>query len=254
MPLADSITTSQRRDLEAAFLTAGTGAVAIGLAALLLHGNTALPQRFTPRVVRPDATFRRQGPGRHISQHEDFEWTTIEGRRAVTVPYALVQALPEVGRFTLIGLLDSAVHQGKLTDLTRLCALAGKHRGVRLLRTCVPSVDGRSESFLETLARVQCTDAGLPPDEVQLEFRDPYGNVIARVDLAWRLPGGRWLVVELDGVSTHGVVEAAYADRARTNQLVARGDITMLRFTARDLARVGYVPATIRSALARLAA
>ena len=49
----------------------------------------------------------------------------------------------------------------------------------------------RAESPLETRVRLLATDAGYPPDELQLPERDAYGQVLGFGDLAWWLSGGR---------------------------------------------------------------
>lgn len=245
-----SIYSAQRREVEIAMLAGGTEAVAVGIAALLLHGNWAIPREFVPRVVLATRGYRDAGPARSVTQHDGFASATVAGRRVATVEWAIIQALPELSRVGLIAVLDSALNRQHLRDLDTVLRLSCGRRGARLLRAVAPFVDPRSESKLETTARVQCLDAGIPPDALQLEFREA-GVVVARADLAWRLPDGRWLLVEIDGVSVHDTPEAVFKDRARANMLLGRAGAVVLRFTARDLARRDFVPNAIKEVIAR---
>jgi hypothetical protein len=70
------------------------------------------------------------------------------------------------------------------------------------------------------------------------------------VDLAWVLPDGGALLVEVDGQDVHGRLEALYADRQRQNRLTGRSTI-MLRFTGTD-ARKGLVGRSVRETLRRV--
>lgn len=251
IPIDASIWYQQRCAVELALLAAGRGAIAVGFAALLIHGNTSLPSRFAPRVVVPGRTYRAAGPARTVSQHRAFVVQTVANRRVARVEDAVVQVLPEIGRYGLIALLDSAVRLGQLPSLDLLAKRASRRRGVRLLRSVLTLVDGRSESYLESLVRVSCIDGGIPPDDVQVPFREA-NRVVARGDLGWRLPDGRWLIVEVDGASIHDTPAAVFADRKRMNRLVAGGRIVMLRFTAHDLRQPSTMVNEIRSALQQL--
>ncbi|PWD51473.1 hypothetical protein C8046_13225 [Serinibacter arcticus] len=231
-----------------ALVRCGDDAVATGVAALALHGNRGLPLRIRATAARADHQDR---PGQLVSQHRRFEVVTLAGgTRAATVPWALTQSATQLGRLHLTAAVDSALASGTLSSIDAVRELTAGRRGARHLRCCLDLADGRAESFLETWARLECVDAGIPPDAVQLPIQLPDGRVL-RGDLAWRLPGGRWLVVEIDGREVHEHPEAAYADRARQNALVAAGRIVVLRFTVQDLRRPGYVPAQIRKALGR---
>lgn len=240
------------RRVHLAVLAAGESAVAVGLAALVLHGNRGVPSVFAARAARVDHQPRSHRSS--VSQHAAFDVVDLAGGvRAASAPWAIVQSLPDVGLLNLVAILDSALNSGAIVTLEAVERLARGRRGCRKLRACLDVVDGRAESFLETWARLQCIDAGIPPDELQLLIPGR-GGTVRRGDLAWRLPGGRWLVVEIDGVVVHGQLAAAYADRERQNEIVSGGGVVVLRFTAADLRRRGYVPARIRTALLALSA
>ncbi|MCF4122361.1 endonuclease domain-containing protein [Antribacter sp. KLBMP9083] len=113
-------------------------------------------------------------------------------------------------------------------------------------------VDGRSESVLESFARLECVDAGVPPDDLQHEFFDESGRFLGRADLAWKLPGSRWLVVEIDGDEFHSSRMARSRDAERQNGLVSDGRIVVLRYTYDHLRHRGHVGEQVRSTLARL--
>jgi hypothetical protein len=104
---------------------------------------------------------------------------------------------------------------------------------------------------LESFARLQGADAGLAPDELQVEFRAPDGRVLGRGDLGWSLGGGRWLIAEIDGREFHESPRAVLHDRRRQNALITSGRVDLLRFTAADIAARHVIPAAIRDALGR---
>lgn len=166
------------------------------------------------------------------------------------MPWAILQALPEISQRRLVAVLDSALNLGHITSVDEVLSLSDRRRGARMLRAAVPYVDGRSESDLETQARLLCAEAGLPPDAVQLVIGTRLGEV--RVDLGWQLRDSRWLLVEIDGESVHGAPSAVFADRRRQN-LLARPDVAgLLRFTAADIHQPGYLVAQVRIALREL--
>lgn len=241
------IPAAERRAVELALIAAGEGSAAVGLAALRLHGCWSLPRTWTARAVRAS---RRRGKGG--GQNDGFSITTAQGRRAATVAWAIVHALPHLDRLHLIGVLDWALHEGHIASVNQVVTLGARHRGIGKVREWGPLADGRAESFLETWARVQCIDAGLPPTTLQLPLRDIDGNVRARGDLAWQLPDGRWLVVEIDGASIHDAPGSVRRDRRRQNWMVGE-QVVVLRYDVTDL-RQGLLPAEIRWTIRRLSA
>lgn len=241
---------TRRRDVELALLAYGPGAVTVGTSSLVLHGNTGLPLRPVPTVALPGGSPRASRSGLVVTQHTGFTTTIAAGRPATTLDWAILQSVPRLDRLHLVAILDSALRDGLTAG--RLEAISRGKRGATRLMDALRLADARSESILESSARLQCHDAGIPPDALQLPIRDGTGRVVARGDLAWRLGQDRWLVVEIDGQDVHGTVDAVYRDRSRQNMLMASGRYTVLRFTAADLARPGYVPRQIRAALRQL--
>jgi hypothetical protein len=82
---------------------------------------------------------------------------------------------------------DSALHAGKVTpaDLEAALMACSRWPGLRQARNIVAFSDGRSESVLESLARVIMHENGLPPPELQVWIQDGYGARIGRVDFFW---------------------------------------------------------------------
>ncbi|MBU4214465.1 MAG: endonuclease domain-containing protein [Actinobacteria bacterium] len=172
------------------------------------------------------------------------------GRHLADPHWALAQAVCELDRRHGIAILDSALQLGLVETLHQVRRIVAGRRDAARTRTWWGLVDGRAESPLETEARLQCHDAGMGPDDLQVLVHDDSGRVLARGDLGWRLPNGRWLLVEIDGARPHTQPAALYTDRRRQNAIISTGRFDVLRFTARDLVNHQVVP-TIQSFLSR---
>jgi len=237
----------RQRAAWAGLLAYGDDAVAVGTSALVLHGVRGLPATPRPEVAVPGATNRRDRDGLRLRQF-DAGMTTVEvrGRRVASPEWALAQAVPELPRAHGLAVLDSALHLGVVdrAGLARAHDAARGRRGVATRHPLFALADARAESPLESFARLDCVDEGVPPHVLQLPVHG--AGLAARGDMAWRR-GERWLVAELDGQDVHDAPAAVYADRARQNLLVTTGRVDVLRFTGRD---VGTIGRTVRAALA----
>lgn len=238
----------RRRRAAVLGLLAHRGSIATGLCALVLHGVQGAPLRISPEVCLPSGAPRARRPGVRLRRSPAPRWENTDGLPRVPVAEALIQAAPTVNRRHAVAMMDSALHQQLLSRETLLAAYrcAARRRGMARTRTWWELADGRAESPAETWARLSCIDAGYPPDALQLDVAGWGGAVFARVDLAWRLPDGTALLVEIDGRGVHSAPRALYRDRARQNCLVTPRTIVR-RLTGADAwhGRVGLEVARV---------
>lgn len=222
-------------------------AVATGLCALALYGIQGLPALVVPEAALPGGPARRPGGGIVVRRSDPGPVTVVRGARASSVPVAAAAAVCTLPRDRAVAVLDSALQQGLLTEdqLDRVRGLTRGRRGAARAAGWWDLVDGRAQSPLETAARLQCVDAGVPPHDLQVAVRDATGRVVARGDLGWRHRSGRLLVVEIDGAGPHGTPQALYRDRARQNDVLTAGAL-LLRFTAADVSRRRVAEAVLR--------
>lgn len=249
----------RRRAAWLGLLAYGPEAIAVGPCALVLLGVQGVRTDVTPEVTLPGARAARSRDGVHLRQFDDgMTVVRTEGRWVATPEWALAQAVPEMGRWRAVAVMDSARHRGLVggDGLERAHDLARGRRGVARTHAWWAQSDARAESPLETFARLDCHDAGIAPDELQVEVVDDGGRFLGRADLGWRLPDGRLLLAEMDGVDVHSQPAALLRDRERQNDLVGRGTVDLLRFPGRDLtvpgsSRPGRMVTTVRRHLAR---
>lgn len=211
------------------------GSVATGVSALVLHGIQGVPRSVAPEVTFPDGSARRTRPPVRLRRVLLRTWTLVGDLPCAAVADALAQAVPEVDRRHAVAMLDSALRTGRLSDaglVTVREAVRGR-RGAARTHRWWDEADRRSESPAETWARLACADAGFPPDVLQLPVLDVGGRFLARVDLAWLLPDGRALLVEIDGRDPHSRPAALFADRARQNRIVTAGTV-LRRYTGAE--------------------
>lgn len=229
-------------------------AAALGGCALMMHGVAGLPRKITPEVAVPRGSGRRPRGGIVVRQTDMRGKTVrIRGRHVAKPVVALAQALVTLDRSSWIRCADNMLNRKLITpaELDMVRELGRRQPGFPARQPWFDPVDGRSESPLESDARRQCHDAGIPPDDLQREFVDKQGRVWARADLAWYLGEGRWLLVEIDGNEYHSSDDQLVRDATRQNALVRGGRHIMLRFRSAHLHEPGYVPGEISAVLHR---
>lgn len=226
---------ARRRRAAVLGVLAHPGAVATGLCALVLQGVRGAPVDVRPEVTFPDGSAREAATPVRVRRLPLRRWTFVDGLPCCVVEDALAQAVPCVDRRHAVALMDSALHRRTVSSdgLARAHDAARGRPGVERTHRWWSEADARSESPAETWARLTCADAGVPPDTLQLVVVDRQGRFLARVDLAWFLPDGRALLVEVDGQEVHSRPEALFDDRARQNRIVT-GRTVVRRYTGRD--------------------
>ncbi|BBY36651.1 hypothetical protein MMAN_07850 [Mycobacterium mantenii] len=93
-------------------------------------------------------------------------------------------------------------------------------RGMKQLRRVLPLIDAGAESPQETRTRLVLMRGGLPRPQTQIEVRNVWGAVLARIDMGWE----EWLVgVEYDGAQHWTDPRIRADDIDRTAELERRG-------------------------------
>ncbi|CAM3661238.1 type IV toxin-antitoxin system AbiEi family antitoxin domain-containing protein [Isoptericola cucumis] len=254
-PKPDALDHRRRRAAWIGLLAHGPTAVAVGQAALALHGVQGLPLVVRPEVMVAGGHHRRARDGIVVRQLDPAVGVVeASGGRVAAVVHALGQAVPTLDRRHAVAVLDNAVHQDLIAraEVEAAHDLARGRRGVERTHGWWRLTDGRAESPLETFARLDCLDAGVPPDDLQHVVEDPDGRFLGRSDLAWSLPDGRWVLLEVDGVGVHSAPEALLEDRRRQNRLVAEGGVLIQRATWAELRVPGRVGDRMADLLVRL--
>ncbi|WP_428980350.1 type IV toxin-antitoxin system AbiEi family antitoxin domain-containing protein [Isoptericola cucumis] len=223
------------------------GGIAVGVCSLVLHGVQGAPIDVAAEVSLPKARPRPgEGPVR-VRRILVPAPVPVDGILCAPVGESLALAVPASGRLDAVAMIDSAWHLG-LIDQPGLVVARGMTTGRRGTRASWPwweDSDPRSESPAETWARITCLDHGCAPDAVQLWVAGPGWR--ARVDLAWQLPGGRLLVVEVDGADVHSRPDALFEDRRRQNRIATRHTVVR-RYSGGD-ARSGRLASEVRALL-----
>lgn len=234
-------------------LLAYPGSAAVGACALALLGVAGLPKDITPEAAFPDGSGREPRDGIVLRQYRRFPRVAAGGRFAADAPHALAQALPLLDREHAVAVMDSLLNKRILTP----SGLRKAERLTRNRRDCVRThswwgeTDGRSESPVESSARLRCVDAGIGPDDLQRAIFDATGKFLGRADLAWYLGDGRWLLVELDSDEFHTSAEQVRQDAVRQNRLLREGRHVLLRFFTRNVHEGTTMTDAIRSVLTR---
>ncbi len=241
-----------RRRIAWIALLAYDDAIATGACALALYGVAGLPREFVSEVALPGGADVRGRGDITVRQYKPFP-VQLRRRAVAQIEHALAQAVPNLTRDHAVAVLSSAMHEKYIdhAGLQRIHDLIRGRRGAELCHAWFDLVSERDESAAETFARLSCMDHGVPPDGQQvLVMRGE--EFLARADMVYRLPDGRWVVVEIDGIEFHGRPGALARDSRRQNGLVGASQVIVLRYAASENDLPGGVGRQVAAQLDRL--
>ena len=211
-----------RLQCAARVLLSGSRLVVSHGSAAVLHGLPLLTDhRGAPEltVVRPVGAAPAHLRGRYAASVPASHRQLLHGLAVTTRARTVADLARRLDRPAGVVLVDGALRAGvsraEVLEVLRSCAgWPGSAAAVRVLQFA----DGRSESALESLARVWFAAAGLPPPDLQTAFCHPAdGQLIARVDFFW--PEQR-TVCEVDGRGKYGLAaDALWREKVREDAL-----------------------------------
>ncbi len=209
--------------LAALDLFMGRHAVAcMGTAAALYGFDTESTSRV--HVLDPGVRMR---PSRNLMVHQRIgaPLRRVEGRLATAPAWTAIEFARTLRRPRALATFDAALHVGACTkgELHGAIREQKGRRGIVKVRELIDYADGRSESPMESEARLVFIDGGLPMPELQYSIADHYGR-IWRVDFAWP---EAMLVAEYDSIEWHVGRDALLHDRLKTARLQECGWTTI---------------------------
>jgi hypothetical protein len=178
---------------------ANPGHVISGTGAATVHGLPLFTRPTEPQLTaapphtpghRAHALVRPAG----LAADEITDWY---GAPVATVSRCLVDLARHDRRDGLVA-ADAAMRELGLrpADMDDALARARGWPGVRRARSVLSLGNPLAESPLESITRLACHDAGLPPPELQVRIHDPMTGRTDRVDALWR---EQRVILEMDG-------------------------------------------------------
>jgi hypothetical protein len=187
---------------------------------------TLMGARGVPEIdlLRPAgaAASRRSGTMGHTGPLGDGDIVERDGLRLTSPVRTAADNARLLPRPDALAMLDGWLALpffNRETLLVELDRFAG-YRGVGQARELVAFADKRSESPMESRARLRAHDAGFPPFEPQVVVRGPDGRFVARLDLGRREDRRG---VEYDGDVAHGTATQQRHDIARRKKVLRCG-------------------------------
>jgi hypothetical protein len=201
--------------LAALDLMTGRSMVACMNTAAALHGFDTETDRRT-HVLDPAVRMRPTGRVM-VHQRAGAPLTRVRERLATAPAWTAVEVARTLRRPRALATLDAALHAEACTvaDLDAATREQKGRRGIVRVRELLEYADGRSESPMESEARLVFIDGGLPTPELQFEIVDRCGD-LWRCDFAW--PEAK-LVAEYDSMQWHASPEALRHDRVKMARL-----------------------------------
>lgn len=142
-----------------------------------------LPQRLPRHVIFATTTsgVHVQRRGMYVRRSAFAEVELVDGIPVMTAPQTLLELARDLSLVDLVPMVDCALAAG--ADHAEILA-AARHRarGSALLRRAVSLADPASESWWESVLRLQHTLTGLGPIEAQVDITAD-GFLVARADL-----------------------------------------------------------------------
>lgn len=217
--------------LAALDLMTGKSIVAcMGTAAKLYGFDTEQDDRI--HVLDPGIRLRPTA-GLMVHQRTGAPLRRISGRLATAPAWTAVETARVLRRPRALATLDAVLRRGGCSPADVEAAVREQkgRRGIVKVRDLLPHVDGRSESAMESEARLVFIDGGLTPT-VQYEIVDRCGD-LWRVDFAWP---ESMVAAEYDSMEWHANPTAWKRDHIKTSRLQDCG-WHLVRFVVDDVRR-----------------
>jgi len=197
----------------------GRHAVACMGTAAVLHGfdteNTTAIHVLDPGVrLRPTV-------GLMVHQRTGARLQRVADRLATAPAWTAVEVARQLRRPRALATLDAALRSMGCTRTQIEGAVAEQRgrRGIVAVRELLPVADGRSESAMESEARLVMIDRGLPLPELQYEIRGR-GGELWRVDFAWP---DVYVAAEYESIDWHAGRSEMLRDKMRLAKLQELG-------------------------------
>jgi hypothetical protein len=196
-----------------------------------------LPVRLTPRDLTRQVLFattwsevhvQRQGMYVRRSRYAHVE--EVGGVPCMSAPETLIELARDLSLIDLVPMIDCALRAGADEDDIRSAARP-RRPGAATLIAAVDLADHGSESWWESVLRLQHTVTGLGPVETQAEIRSDAGLLLARADL--HLTGTRRFA-ECDGGEHR--TPARHAKDLRREKSMSRLQLERFGYTTGEIA------------------
>jgi hypothetical protein len=229
----------------------GTGAVVSHQSAAHLHKIDLVGRRdLTVHLTRRPAA-DLHAPARirlHSAELPTSHVTAILGLPTTTAARTAIDLARTLPFRAGVVAVDSALHSrlASVTELESVLAVCSRWRGAAIAAEVISFADGRSESPLESIARVVFRDCGLPAPKLQALIGT--AEDVARVDFFW---DEFRTIVEVDGAVKYADPQRAQAQLKRDSWLRSLG-YEVVHFTWDEITTMPeYVVTTIREAFRR---
>lgn len=211
-------------------LHAGPTAMVAGVNAAEQHGLKGWHRDEVTVLVSNPMSFEPLAGYRFFRSRRPGEVLRDPGKQPATCrlePALLLFASQERSLRTALGSLAAATQQRLTTpdDLRMWVRKLAPLRRANQIREFLADLDGGAQSLTEAEVHRLCRDYGIRPPDTQQLRRDRQGRR-RYTDCEWVLPGGRTLVLEIDG-GFHDDVLQAMADRARNRKLTSPNRIVV---------------------------
>jgi very-short-patch-repair endonuclease len=195
IPRGHQVTPAQRA--HAAWLWSRRQATVVSVSAAAMHGAKWIDSRLPAELNQP-SQHKTKGIVLHNDRLSPDEIAVVRGIDVTTPARTAFDLGRRYGR-TLAVIRVDALLQATTLELADIDTLIDRHRGTRgivQLREVVRLADSGAESPQETRTRLLLTDAGLRPQQTQIDVFNRFGDHVHRIDMGWP----KWKVgVEYDG-------------------------------------------------------
>ncbi|MCW2776499.1 MAG: hypothetical protein JWN17_224 [Frankiales bacterium] len=209
----------------AAVLATSTPCVGSHTSAALVHGLPLLRRPSGPPVLTRAPGTPGNEVARRVADVPPEHCCLVLGAPVTTLARTAVDLARTGTAMDAVVVLDAVLGRIPRSELDPVLDLQRGWPGSARARGRVARADGRAESALESVSRLQFARLGLPAPELQVVLPLPGGGT-ARVDFLWR---AHRTVGEADGRAKYGRPEDLWSEKRREDALRDSG-LEVFRF------------------------